>query len=47
MERKDGKVILVAMNLSRMMELFNNNELTKAFADMRDHYVEIMEEATL
>ena len=42
-----GKVLVMAINPLRLSRLFNNNELDKACVEMRDLYIEILEEATL
>lgn len=42
-----GKVLVMAINPLRLSSLFNNNELDKACIEMRDLYIEILEEATL
>jgi cytochrome c oxidase cbb3-type subunit 3 len=44
---QQGKVQVMAINPLRLSKLFNNNELNKACEEMRDLYIEILEEATL
>jgi len=42
-----GKVLVMAINPLRLSHLFNNSELDKACIEMRDLYIEILEESTL
>lgn len=44
---KDGKVMVYALNPSRLSTLFNNTELNKLCHEMNDTYVSIIEDATL
>ncbi len=44
---KDGKVMVYALNPSRLSPLFNNSELNKLCHEMNDTYVSIIEDATL
>lgn len=44
---KEGKVMVYALNPSRLSPLFNNTELNKLCHEMNDTYVSIIEDATL
>ena len=44
---KDGKVMVYALNPSRLSPLFNNTELNKLCHEMNETYVSIIEDATL
>ncbi|MGD8925406.1 MAG: c-type cytochrome [Thioalkalispiraceae bacterium] len=44
---KNGKVLVMAINPLRLSHFFNNNELDRACDEMRNLYIEILEEATL
>ena len=44
---KNGKVMVYALNPSRLSPLFNNTELNKLCHEMNDTYVSIIEDATL
>ena len=44
---REGKVQVMAINPMHLSRLFNNSELDKACIEMRDLYVEILEEATI
>lgn len=44
---KDGKVLVYAINPSRLSPLFNNTELNKLCHEMNTSYISIIEDATL
>ena len=44
---KDGKVLVYALNPSRLSPLFNNTELNKLCHEMNASYISIIEDATL
>jgi len=44
---KDGKVLVYALNPSRLSPLFNNTELNKLCHEMNNTYISIIEDATL
>lgn len=47
LERPDGSVLLVAMNLDRILPLFNNDQLQMVFRDMQEAQREILDEVTM
>lgn len=47
LERPDGSVLLVAMNLDRVLPLFNNDRLEGLFRDMQEAQREIFDEVTM
>ncbi|HID48895.1 MAG TPA: c-type cytochrome [Chromatiales bacterium] len=44
---KDGKVLVYAINPTRLSRLFNNTELNQMCHEMNDTYISIIEDATL
>jgi cytochrome c oxidase cbb3-type subunit 3 len=47
LEQADGSVLLVAMNLHRVMPLFNNDRLQALFQAMQEALEEIFDEVTM
>ena len=47
LEQPDGEVLLVAMNLDRVLPLFNNDRLRALFRDMQETQQAIFDEVTM